>query len=197
MGLPAPGGLAAVEGLPVTYDRTRFLSIGLLTRPHGVLGEVRLRLHYADSTALEEVDAVYLALPGATGEPRRYAIAAARYVDGGILCELEGVEGRDQAALLRGAEILVQRSDLPPLAEGEFYLGDLAGYAVVTRAGQPYGVVHEVQELGAHETLVIHDGDIERLLPYVPEFVVDVDLEGRRVVVDPPEGLPEARLTRR
>ena len=181
----------------MTYDRTRFLAIGILTRPHGVLGEVRLRLHDADSIALEQVDAVHLELPGAPGEPRRYAIAAARYVDGGILCELEGVEGRDAAALLRGAEVLVERSALAPLPDGEFYLGDLEGCAVVTRAGQPYGVVHEVQALGAHDTLVIHDGDIERLLPYVPEFVVDVDLEGRRVVVDPPEGMPEARLKRR
>ncbi len=181
----------------MTYDRTRFLAIGILTRPHGVHGEVRLRLYQADSTALEEVDAIFLALPDASGEPRRYALAAARYVDGGILCELEGVEGRDEAARLRGAEILVERGDLPPLAEGEFYLSDLEGCPVVTRDGQPYGVVHEVQQLGAHDTLVIHDGDVERLLPYVPEFVVEVDLEHRRVVVDPPEGLPEERLTRR
>jgi 16S rRNA processing protein RimM len=181
----------------VTYDRTRFLSIGLITRPHGVNGEVRLRLHNPESTALEEVDVVYLALPNASGEPRRYAVEGARYVAGGVLCELEGVADRNQADLLRGAEVCIPRDDLPPLAEGEFYLGDLEGCAVVTRAGQPYGVVHQVQELGAHNTLVIHDGEIERLLPYVPQFVVEVDIEARRVVVDPPEGLPEARLKRR
>jgi 16S rRNA processing protein RimM len=180
----------------VTYDRTRFLSIGIVTRPHGVRGEVRLRLHQADSTALEEVDQIWLALPG-VAEPRRYGMDAARYVDGGILCELEGVADRDEAARLRGAEILVERAALAPLAEGEFYLGDLEGCAVVLRAGQPWGVIHAVQELGAHDTLVIHDGDVERLLPYVPEFIVAVDLEARRVVVDPPEGLPEARLGRR
>jgi len=181
----------------VTYDRTRFLSIGMITRPHGVRGELRLRLHQADSTALEEVDAVWLALPDATDAPRRYGIAAARYVDGGILCELEDVEGRDAADRLRGAQVLVPRAELPPLAPGEFYLGDLEGCAVVTRAGQPWGVVHEVQQLGAHDTLVVHDGDVERLLPYVAQFVVDVDLEARRVVVDPPEGLPESPLKRR
>lgn len=181
----------------MTYDRTRFISIGLITRPHGVRGELRVRLHQADSTAFEEVDAVWLALPDAVGEPRRIGIAAARYVDGGILCELEGVDDRDAAARLRGAEVLVQRADLAPLGAGEFYLGDLEGCAVVTRAGQPYGVVHAVQALGAHDTLVIHDGDVERLLPYVPQFVVEVDLEARRVVVDPPEGLPEEPLRRR
>ena len=181
----------------MTFDRTRFLAIGLVTRPHGVRGEVRLRLHNAESTALEEVDAIHLALPGASGEPRRYGLAAARYVDGGVLCELEGVDDRDQADALRGAEVLVPRAELAPLADGEFYLGDLEGCEVVTRAGQPFGVVHQVQELGAHDTLVIHDGEVERLLPYVPAFVVAVDLEARRVVVDPPEGLPEERLRRR
>jgi 16S rRNA processing protein RimM len=175
----------------------RFLSLGLVTRPHGLNGEVRLRLHHAESTALEEVDAVYLALPGATGEPCRHRLEGARFVEGGVLCKLEGVEDRDQAALLRGAEACVRRDELAPLADGEFYLADLEGCAVVTCAGQPFGVVHEVQALGAHDTLVIHDGDIERLLPYVPQFVVEVDLEARRVVVDPPEGLPEERLRRR
>jgi 16S rRNA processing protein RimM len=181
----------------VTYDRTRFLSIGLVTRPHGVNGEVRLRLHNAASTALDEVDEVYLALPGAAGEPHRYNVEGARYVEGGALCELEGVADRDQADLLRGAEVCVLRDQLAPLGDGEFYLGDLEGCAVVTRDGTAFGVVHQVQELGAHDTLVIHDGEIERLLPYVPQFVVDVDLQARRVVVDPPEGLPEERLRRR
>jgi 16S rRNA processing protein RimM len=181
----------------VTVDRTRFLSIGLVTRPHGVRGELRLRLHNPESTALEEVDAVYLALPGATGEPQRYVVEGARYVASGVLFELEGVGDRDQADALRGAEVCVLREQLAPLAEGEFYLGDLAGCAVVTLAGQPFGVVHDVQALGAHDTLVIHDGEIERLLPYVPQFVLEIDLDARRVVVDPPEGLPEERLKRR
>jgi 16S rRNA processing protein RimM len=180
----------------VSYDRSSYLAIGLVTRAHGVRGEVRLRLHNPASTALEEVDVVYLDLPGAVEAPRPYAIAAARWVEGGALLVLEGVVGREQAEALRGAEVCVRRADLPPLEEGELYLSDLEGCEVVTRAGQPWGQVAAVRDLGAHDVLVIHDGEVERLLPYVPAFVVAVDLEARRVVVDPPEGLPEERRRR-
>jgi len=181
----------------VSFDRTSFLVSGLVTRPHGVRGELRVRLHNAASTALEEVEEIYLDLPGAATPPRCFAVAAARWVEGGALLELEGVADRDQADALRGAEVCVRREDLPPLGDGEIYLVDLEGCEVVTRAGDPWGRVAQVRDLGAHDVLVIHDGEVERLLPYVPAFVVAVDLEARRVVVDPPEGLPEERRARR
>jgi len=78
-----------------------------------------------------------------------------------------------------------------PIDEGQIFLADLVGCAVTLEDGSPYGTIAAV-ETGPQDRLVIHDGEIERLLPLVPEFVIDVDLEQGRVVVAPPEDLPES-----
>jgi len=181
----------------VSYDRKRFLAVGFVLRPHGVRGEIHVRHHQADSTTLLDVANIYLHNPDDVGEQVQYALKTARPVEGGTLCLLEGVPDRTLAERLKGLEVLVARSELPPLAEDEIYLSDLEGCEVVTKSGEPYGVVEAVEGYGAHEILVIRDGTRERMLPYVDAFVLSVDLEARRIMVDPPEGLPEEPLVRK
>ena len=74
-------------------------------------------------------------------------------------------------------------------------LDDLVGCKVVLPDGTPWGTIAAV-ELGPQDLLVIHDGEIERLLPLVDQFVKNVDVAGGVVTVDPPEGLPEDRIRR-
>jgi len=59
--------------------------------------------------------------------------------------------------------------------------------------GEDYGVVAAV-ETGPQDRLVIHHQGVERLLPLVDEFVIDIDIPNRRIVVAPPDGLPETAL---
>jgi 16S rRNA processing protein RimM len=171
------------------WDPAQYLALGYVARAHGVRGEVHVGLYNEGSAALEELGRVYLVADGATPEP--FDVRGVRPVNDGLLVTLGGVDGRDAAEALRGREILARRDELPPLAEDELYVADLVGCEVLTTAGQPLGRVVEVLESGPHPTLVIHQERIERMLPYVPEFVRAVDLEARRISVDPPEGLPE------
>lgn len=161
------------------------LEIGYVARPHGVRGELRVVTHDPDSTTLLAVDEVQI---GGVA----YRVAQARQVQGAFLVRLVGLGDRNQAEGLRGKVLAVDRA-LIPLEEGEVFLADLVGCAVVREDGSPYGIVAAV-ETGAQDRLVIHDGDVERLLPLVSAFVVDVDLEAGRVVVAPPEDLPESPL---
>ncbi|HEY3356325.1 MAG TPA: ribosome maturation factor RimM [Polyangia bacterium] len=187
------------------WDHSEYLVVGFVARPHGVRGELRVGLYNADSTALDEAERVYLVasprdargtLDGAAA-PVAYEVEAVRDVNEGLLLCLVGVDGRDAADALRGRQILVKRADLPPLAADEVYLTDLVGCVVVTQDGRELGRVADVLEAGPHDTLVIHDDRVERLLPYVPNFVLSVDLAAHRIVVDPPEGLPEEPLRQR
>ena len=77
------------------------------------------------------------------------------------------------------------------LADGELLLADLVGCEVELGDGTPWGRVAAIMP-GVQDLLVIHDGDVERLLPLVDEFVVEIDLPRARIVVDPPDGLPES-----
>jgi len=161
------------------------VEIGVVARAHGIRGEVRVHLHNPASTALEVAESVFV------GE-RELAIESARPVPGAYLLALEGIADRDAAEALRGRPVSVLRGELE-LDDGEVLLADLVGCRVELPDGRPWGVVSAL-ELGAQDRLVIRDGEVERQLPVVDAFVLEIDVEGRRIVVDPPADLPEEKL---
>ena len=158
------------------------IEIGVVARAHGIRGEVRIHLYNPASTALDGAEALWL------GE-REYRIESARPVAGAYLVALAGVPDRTAAETLRGRPVSVARVDIE-LDEGEVLLGDLVGCRVELPDGSEWGVVTGL-ELGAQDRLVVRQGDIERLVPVVDELLIDIDLEARRIVVDPPADFPE------
>lgn len=171
----------ATHSLRTWYGMTR-VKIGVVSRPHGVRGELRVHLHNADSTAFDVVDGVFV---GAT----HYKLASARLVKGAALLRLEGLEDRNGAERLVGSDVEVLRDELE-LDEDEVLLDDLVSCSLKLEDGTDWGQVAEVIQ-GVQDLLVIHDGDMERYLPLVDAFVLDIDLESKSIVVAPPEDLPE------
>lgn len=101
-----------------------------------------------------------------------------------LAAHLKGVVGRDAAAALRGCEVAVPRSAMPPSHEGEYYWVDLIGLDVVNTQAERLGVVERLFETGANDVLVVKDGDTERLLPFVGPVVLKVDLAARLITVE-------------
>jgi 16S rRNA processing protein RimM len=102
----------------------------------------------------------------------------------GLIATLPGIEDRDAADALRGVEILVPRSALPPPAPGEYYWVDLEGLRVANREGADFGVVSHLFDNGANAVLVAR-GERERMIPFkIPEYVVAVDLDAGTITVD-------------
>ena len=164
------------------------IEIGGVARAHGIRGEVVVITHDPDSEVLASVETVVIG-----GVERR--IASARATQRGWLVALDGVATRNDAEALRGQPVEVAR-ELLDLDDDDVLLDDLVGCAVVKLDGTPWGKVAAV-EPGMQDRLVIHDGEIERMLPLVDEFVTKIDLAAGVVTVDPPEGLPEARIRSR
>jgi 16S rRNA processing protein RimM len=162
------------------------IEIGRIARAHGIRGEVVIVTHDPASTLLDEVDTVWV------GSAARH-IAGARSTPRGWLVQLDGVATRNDAEALRGQVVEVDR-DVLELADDDVLLGDLVGCRVELVDGTAWGIVHAVTP-GMQDLLVIHDGELERLLPLVDEFVKRIDLVAGIIVVDPPEGLPAHRLT--
>lgn len=101
----------------------------------------------------------------------------------GLVAKLEGIDDRDAAAALVGAEIRVPRERLPKAKSGEFYWADLEGLAVKTVDGIDLGTVSHLVATGANDVLVVR-GDRERLLPYIPDVVRHVDPATGLIEVD-------------
>jgi 16S rRNA processing protein RimM len=101
--------------------------------------------------------------------------------------KVEGISDRTAAERLVGAEVLAPREELGDAGEGRHLWVDLEGLEVVTAAGEPVGRVTGLYETGGVDVLVVKGARGEKLVPLAP--YVAVDREGRRIVVDPPEGL--------
>ena len=132
--------------------------VGEIGKPHGVRGLVKLRSFTADPAAI----ASYGPLTDATGR-RRFALTLL----GDGVARLEGVDDREAAARLTGTGLYMERADLPPPEEDEFYLADLIGIRAETAAGGALGDVRSVEEHGAGAFLVLGCPP-ERRLPSVP-----------------------------
>src|SRR4051812_11635597 len=159
------------------------LEIGGIARAHGIRGEVLIYTHDPDSEILGEIETIFV------GGVER-TIVEARSSDKGWLLLLDGVTTRTEAEHLRGQVVEVPR-EVIELSDGEVLLDDLIGCKVVLADGRPWGTIASVELHPAQDLLVIHDGEIERMLPLVDQFVTNIDIAAGVVTVDPPEGLPE------
>ena len=162
------------------------LEVGYVARAHGIHGEIAVRTFDPQSTVLEAVKRLVLQLR--SGEERPAVVESARRAAETTLLTLDGVHSRSAAEALRGATVRVHRTDLAAPGEGEWFQGDLVGLEARTPDGQPLGRVTAVWNTGPVPNLVIEDSRGEELLvPFVDDFVPEVDVEHGRLVVRPPE----------
>jgi len=123
-------------------------------------------------------------------ETRR--IATARRHGEAVVVSFEGCESADAAAALAGRMIALPKSEALPAPEGRFYPWQLEGCRVVTEDGTDVGRVTGIEQAPAQDLWIVTDATgAERLIPAVPDIVMDVDIAARRVVIRPPEGLLE------
>jgi 16S rRNA processing protein RimM len=164
------------------------LELGYVARVHGLRGELAVKTFDPDSEALLSVRRLVLRLR--SGEERAVALEAARPAAEATLVSLAGVTSRSDAEAFKGATVLVHREDLPPPAEGEWFQGDLVGLEARTPEGTSLGRVTEIWNTGPVPNLVIEGTGPEPLVvPFVDEFVPEVDVPGGVLVVRPPEML--------
>lgn len=160
---------------------TRPLLLGEIVGVHGLAGGLKLRSH------TDPVEAILGYRPWTLrqrGEERQVRGAKGKQIGKALVVQLPGVDTREAAEALVGAEIWIDRSLLPPPAPGEYYWIDLEGLDVVTVDGQPLGQVAQMLATGANDVVVVR-GDRERLIPFVqPDVIRSVDFDSRRIVVD-------------
>lgn len=123
-------------------------------------------------------------LLGRNGSWQATVVAEGQRHGKSVIARIEGVDDRDQAAALIGAEIGVDRNALPEPEEGQYYWSDLIGMTVVHCDGTQLGTIESMLETGTHDVMVVK-GETERLIPFAMNEVVNsVDLNEKRVDVD-------------
>lgn len=153
----------------------RYVPLAEVARPHGIQGELRLKVYNEDSDLLLRRPTVLLT--SAQGESREVRLESARPTNGAILVRFEGVRDRDAAEALRGAKLSVPREAFPELPEGEFYACDIEGAEARLESGEVVGRVTELRSYPTCDVLVVVRGEgapaIE--VPLVEAYVAAVE----------------------
>lgn len=158
--------------------------IGVIKTPHGVRGTVRVQ-PTGSGRHLREGMEPYV-------EGTRYRILSSRPTPKGFLVDLQGIGSRAEAGVLREKELVLDRSELDPPEDEEFYVTDLVGLSAQDSEGRKIGEVIETFETAAHEVIVIRPSDArdaaqDIYVPFTLEHVPELDLKCKRIVVRPPE----------
>lgn len=167
---------------PESTAPERFVLVGRILGAFGVRGEVKLQSFTDPQRAILGYQP--WSLRTEQGGERELSGARGRDTAKGIVATLPDVADRDAAEALRGTEVWVSRTKLPPPSPGEYYWVDLEGLRVVNAEGVAFGTVSHLFSTGANDVLVVQ-GERERMLPFVqPDVIQSVDFEVGLIRVD-------------
>lgn len=157
-----------------------FLDCGQIVNTHGVHGEVRI-VPWADSPEfLCQFSTLY-------AEGRALEVASSRVHKGSVIARFQGVDTVEQAMLLKGKPVQIRRADAK-LPQGSFFLADIIGLDVVDEDGRKLGALKEVLSPSIQQIYVVR-GEREILIPAVPEFILETNIEGGYIKVRLIEGM--------
>ncbi|MGH6615620.1 ribosome maturation factor RimM [Sphingomonas sp.] len=148
----------------------RPVTLAVIIGAHGVTGEVRLKVFTEDLTSYKSFNNGALTLK------------STRHGSNGTIARIAEVTDRNAAEAMRGTELTVPRSALPPLAEGEYYHADLLGLPAFSAGGEALGTVVAIDDFGAGDVIEIErDGGKRFMVPMNVDAVPEWD--GARLVV--------------
>lgn len=169
--------------------------MGRIVAPYGIFGWLKVQ------TSTESIDSLFdypdwwlgrednSTHSGIKNSPwQKYTVETAKVHNDTLLVKLKGVNDRDAALALKSKHVAVPREEFPEADEGEYYWSDLIGLNVTNQQGVVLGLVSDVFETGANDVIVIKDpkDSKERLLPFVDQTILDVNIADKTMLVDWP-----------
>jgi 16S rRNA processing protein RimM len=158
------------------------LVVGRIGRAHGVLGEATIEVR-TDDADLRFAVGNKLTLDSG----KQLSIKSSRWHKV-LLLTFEGINDRNQIEELRD-QLVSAEVDTNNMAEGEYHFQQLIGSQVLLQSGDLVGVVSEIVKLPGQDLLSVNKDGKEILIPMVKQIIVSIDVETKRIVVNPPEGL--------
>lgn len=153
------------------------LTIGTITKPQGIVGEVKVAPLTDDPARFRELSKVYL-------DGVRYQVIGARVTQAGVFLSLQGIGDRNAAELLRGKAVQIDREDAIVPPEGRYLIADLLGCDVYVD-GELIGEMADVLQYGSADIYVIKtNGGKRAMIPAIERILMEIDVRKRRVELD-------------
>ena len=166
-----------------------YLRVGVLVKPHGVRGEMKVFPTTDDMKRFEDLieKDVFFDIKGSY---EAHKIVSVKYFKQFAILQFEDITDMDMALKLKNIDVYVKREDAVELEEGEYYIADLLGLSVYLEDGSLFGKLKDVMETGANDVYVINTKEHgEVLVPVIDDCVKEVDLENEKITIHLMEGL--------
>lgn len=159
--------------------------MGRIVAPYGIYGWLKIQPETEELDGLLDYPDWWVGREdGVRKMPwQEFHVESAKVHADSLLVKLQGVADRNAAMALKGKHVAVPRAALPALEEDEFYHADLIGMSVKNQQQVDFGKVVEVIQTGANDVLVVQ-GERERLIPFIDQVVLEVDMAGKQIDVD-------------
>ncbi|PDH36009.1 MAG: ribosome maturation factor RimM [OM182 bacterium MED-G24] len=178
--------------LPDLTGEVRFVVVGRLGGAYGIKGWIRLTSYTDPPEQIMKYQPWQLVRnkPGRSkGASSQIVVEAVQHQNNGLIAKLKGIDDRNEAEQWTGVDIEIEVGLLPVLDDEEVYWHQLEAMKVVNKSGECLGEVDHMMDTGAHDVLVVRPSEQsidgrDRMIPYVKEKILGVDLVSRIVQVD-------------
>ena len=175
--------LAFLYGMVIFMDSNELTEIGLIIKPFGIKGEVKVLPLCDNIDVFLDVEIFYI-----DGNVMEYEDMKAH--KGSINLKIKGVDSVDDAEKLRNRTIFTEKKNIP-LKKGQFFINDLLKSEVIDfETKRVYGILKEIDNNGGKDVYTIETKDGKILLfPAIPEVIKKVDIENKKIEITPLKGL--------
>ena len=165
------------------------LEVGKIVNTHGLRGEVKVVPWTDYPEQFEDIETVYRKTKT---DYEKLTIRGIKYQKGNIILRFAEITDINEAEKYKNQILYAERDDLGELPEGVYYIADLIGLTVITDEGEEIGKIADVINTGASDIYEIkREGKKNLLLPAIPDVVLEVDLENKKVTVHMMDGLED------
>ncbi len=152
------------------------LKIGLIVKPQGVKGELKIQPLTDDINRFRKLKKVII-------DEKTYPVTKVTVGGGVVFLSIFGVSDRDQAETYRGKFISVNREDAVPLKKDNYFIVDILGCEIFTDYGEKVGEVTDVSSSRTDVFTVKCVDDRTMRFPFLKDLLVSVDVESKKIVV--------------
>ncbi len=166
-----------------------WIPVGNFTRTHGLKGELKFRPYVTDREILQSMR--HARIVDDEEKESDHLLERVRNQGAKWIIKIKGCNSIEDAEAYIGHTVQVALSDFPALPEGEYYWFEIIGLKVFDDTGQYHGSITRIIATGSNDVYVVEEGKRELLLPMIDSVVQEINLEERKLVFHPVEGLLE------
>jgi 16S rRNA processing protein RimM len=170
-------------------DKSALISLGVITKVRGTKGEVVVGLKSRYKKHFSSIKKGVISVSG--GRDFDIEIENLWFHGEKLIAKFKGCDTIEQAEKMVENEVLISEKDLLPQGDNDFYIFQLIGLKVFIKGGEFLGEIRDILCTGGTDVLVVERSKKEYLIPMAEEYLENIDIDNKKIIIKPPEGLLE------